>query len=310
MDYIEGEQSDRFDSNECPPDSREVLAEKLQASEAKVQALEAKIQALETQVRNSKAELHVLQNRVSRQHPGPHSVSVQLPPEPLTTEFCVENPQDLLIKCNVNEKQSRDLQKLLSQVPKTEEEWCQQRRNVQLSNPGEVTMTFLNFITRTQSQTTASKIRIDPQSFTGEGLLRSYRRFVDGLQQDSTHAHQIANFAALLLVCLCRVARQGGVHVDLVDELMDNLLPRKYTTKSRASAHLKNLRTAVLWPILQAELLRKKFAHRADEFFLLCRGQRLEENAYRLDADVEQMVLQSIHISDSRKAMTHKALQI
>ncbi|KAF5964377.1 hypothetical protein FCOIX_13447 [Fusarium coicis] len=165
MAYVQDEQSSLVKSSEflLSSSSRELLVEKLRASEARVQALEVE---------------------VSPQRPAPRSVSTQLPPQASTIAFHIEKPQHLPAKRNVNEEQSRELRKLLNRLPKTDEEWCQRRRDIQLSNPEEVTRTFLSFITRTKSQATTSEIQVDHQSLTGERILRNYRQFVDFLRQD------------------------------------------------------------------------------------------------------------------------------
>ncbi|KAM5361513.1 hypothetical protein ACJA88_014437 [Fusarium oxysporum] len=261
MAYGHYEQSSLVKSNGLTPSSREFLVERLRASEARVQELEV-------QVQNLKAELYTLRSPASPRHPVPRSASTQLPHEASTITFHIEKPQDLQTEPNVRGKQSSELRKLLKRLPKTDEEWCQRRREAQLSNPDEVTRTFLSFITRTQSQAKTSKIQADPRSLPGERILRDYRQFVGFLQQDSVRTHQISKFAILLFVCLCRVARTYGVCLETVDDLLDNILPRTENQKKQSN-YLRNLRNAVLWPVHQAELLRKKYAHRADELFLL-----------------------------------------
>ncbi|KAH7201222.1 hypothetical protein DER44DRAFT_812086 [Fusarium oxysporum] len=177
MAYVQDEQSSLVKSSRFLLSSRELLVEELRASEARVQALEVQVQTL-------KAEIDTLRSQASPQRPAPRSASTQLPPEAFTIAFHIEKPQDLPTKRNVNEEQSRELRKLLNRLPKTDEEWCQRRRNVQLSNPEEVTRTFLSFVTRTKSQATTPEIQVDPQSLTGEQILRNYRQFVDFLRQD------------------------------------------------------------------------------------------------------------------------------
>jgi hypothetical protein len=56
--------------------------------------------------------------------------------------------------------------------------------------------------------------------------LRSYSRFIDSSRQDGVHTHQISNYATLLLMCPCRVARKHGVYIEIVDELLNNFSPR------------------------------------------------------------------------------------
>ncbi|KAF4457923.1 hypothetical protein F53441_276 [Fusarium austroafricanum] len=254
--------SDCVESPELPASSGKPLVEELRASEAKVRALKA-------QVRDLKAELTALRRQVSPEHPLPIPESLQLPHEAFTVAFHIENPRDYPIERKINDEDSPELRKFLKQLPKTEEDWCQRRKIMQLSSPETVTRTFLDFITRTQSQEAASKIQVESRSLTDEAVLRNYGQFVDSLQKDDTRAHQISNFATLLFVCLCRVAREQGVCLEIVDELLDDFLPRKTKKEKRHSGHLRHLRTEVLWPISQTELLRTKLAHRADEFFLL-----------------------------------------
>ncbi|KAG7435020.1 hypothetical protein Forpi1262_v005408 [Fusarium oxysporum f. sp. raphani] len=179
MAYGHYEQSSLVKSNGLTPSSREFLVERLRASEARVQELEV-------QVQNLKAELYTLRSPASPRHPVPRSASTQLPHEASTITFHIEKPQDLQTEPNVKGKQSSELRKLLKRLPKTDEEWCQRRREAQLSNPDEVTRTFLSFITRTQSQAKTSKIQANPRSLPGERILRDYRQFVGFLQQDST----------------------------------------------------------------------------------------------------------------------------
>ncbi|KAI3573886.1 hypothetical protein IWW34DRAFT_793824 [Fusarium oxysporum f. sp. albedinis] len=173
------EQSSLVKNNGFTPGSREFLVERLRASEARVQELEVQVQSL-------KAELYALRSPASPRHPVPRSTSTQLPHEASTITFHIEKPQDLQTEPNVKGKQSSELRKLLKQLPKTDEEWCQRRREAQLSNPDEVTRTFWSFITRTQSQAKTSEIQADPRSLPGERILRDYRQFVGFLQQDST----------------------------------------------------------------------------------------------------------------------------
>ncbi|SCN98170.1 unnamed protein product [Fusarium fujikuroi] len=252
------EQSNPIENNRLTP-SREFLVEKLQASEARIQELEVQVQSLE-------AELYTLRSPASPRHPVPRSTS---PHEAPTITFHIEKPQDLQTEPNVEGKQSSELRRFLKQLPKTDEEWCDRRREVQLSNPEEVTRTFWGFITRTQSQAKTSEIQADPWSLTGERILRDYRQFVGCLQQESVRTVQVSNFAVLLFVCLCRVARMYGVCLETVDDLMDGILPRTKKPEKKKSNYLRKLRSNVLWPVHQAELLRNKYAHRADELFLL-----------------------------------------
>ncbi|KZL64537.1 hypothetical protein CT0861_05063 [Colletotrichum tofieldiae] len=268
------------------------LDEKLRVSEARVQALEAEVRTLRTQV-NTLRRRPVLTDRPpghlapvfeaeTRQHPSNSTLPTfefetrqqsQRLSESSTFVFKLESPQNDRPNSNKHDWRSPELRRLLKLAPKTDQDWCQRREDIQLSRPEAVIWTFLEFINYTQSKRhfAPSNVTIQFQPSLGEAVLANYRAFVRNLRQDSIRATQISHFGILLFICLCRVARESGESVDKVDALMNDFLPeKKHTTKpERQSSHLRHLRTAVLWPIRQANLMRTKLKHRADEFFLL-----------------------------------------
>ncbi|KAI8710403.1 hypothetical protein NCS52_01576900 [Fusarium sp. LHS14.1] len=100
--------------------------------------------------------------------------------------------------------------------------------------------------------------------------LEDFKAFVRSLRRESERARQCYHFAELLFVSLCRVASKNGSPRETIDSLMDDFLPsKKKREQTRQFTYLSHIRGSILWPIHQAELLRKKFKHRADEFFLL-----------------------------------------
>ncbi|RMJ09013.1 hypothetical protein CDV36_011349 [Fusarium kuroshium] len=250
-----------FDSSSVSPQLVTHLHEQLQFYKDKAQKLEAEVQHL-------KEEL-ALRHGPAPRPPVSCQLSIQKPPSPITIAFRIENPQ-LQQNNAITSDKPPELADLLKRVPKADEAWCLRRKELQLDKPEEVIGTFMAFVFRAQPAVISGQVRDQSRPPTDTGRLEDFKAFVRGLRRESERATQLYYFAELLFVSLCRVASMNGASRDTIDSLMDDFLPSTRKGKQkRQFTYLSHLRASVLWPIHQAELLRKKFKHRADEFFLL-----------------------------------------
>jgi hypothetical protein len=240
------------------------LHEQLQFYKDKAQKLEAEVQHL-------KEEL-ALRDGSSPHPPVSCQVPIQKPPSSTNIAFRIENPQ-LQQDSAITSDKPPELADLLKRVPKADEVWCLRRKELQLSKPEDVIGTFMAFVSRTQPAVTNGHVRDESQPPTDTGRLKDFKAFVRSLRRESERARQLYYFAELLFVSLCRVASRNGASRDTIDSLMDDFLPStKKREQKRQFTYFSHIRASILWPIHQAELLRKKFGHRADEFFLLCKN--------------------------------------
>lgn len=236
---------------------------------AQLQFYKDRVKELEAQVQRLEAEL-ALSRKLSRHPPLACSGTTQNPSSDVALIFQVGDPQQQQDNAAVGDEPP-ELAALLKQVPKTDEDWIRRRKELQLFETEDVIAAFVAFVTRRQPAVTNGYAGEESQSLTNIGLLEDFKAFVRSLRRDSERTRQLHHFADLLFVSLCRIAREDGIPPDTIDPLMDDFLPsKKKKGQKRQSSHLTHLRTAVLWPIHQAELLREKVGHRADEFFLLC----------------------------------------
>ncbi|KAK3991282.1 hypothetical protein QBC44DRAFT_393542 [Cladorrhinum sp. PSN332] len=251
-----------------------------QELEARVHHLEAENKALRHQIAN------IASRAVRSDGHGRESGALDLSLEPIAENTYVsneghshQNPQDqphsppwqitfhLEVPQSQTSQQTLKEDSLLAAAPKTENDWLERRKKLQLFDQRSVTHTFLQFTNYTESLTTISANIRDESSGT-EALLQTYRNFVQHLCRSRDRIQQLTNFGTLLYICLCRVARSTDkLPVETVNELMNDFLPRK-----KGSDYLGRLRRSVLWPVRQAEALRPWLGNRADEFFLLCKA--------------------------------------
>lgn len=238
---------------------------------AQLQFYKDRVKELEAEVQRLKAELASCRDSPPNP-PLPCSVPTRNLSSDVAFIFQVENPQQQQDNVAVRDE-PQELVDLLKQVPKTNEDWSRRRKELQLFETEDVIAAFLAFVTRRQPAITNRHLGAESQSLTTIGLLEDFKAFATSLRRVSERTRQLHHFADLLFVSLCRVARKDGTPLDAINPLMDDYLPsRKKKGQERQSSHFTHLRAAVLWPIHQAELLRKKVGHRADEFFLLCMG--------------------------------------
>lgn len=239
------------------PQSSESLAQQLRTANQRIKALEAEVRVLQARV---DARPH--------QQPSPPCSTLVQPSTGNQFTFRLESPgqQDNAASKN----RPTELSSLLKLVPKTEADWTCRRELVGFSTSTEIITTFWDLVYCTKSRGTTPYIA-NHHAPAAEGILTDYKGFVNSLQTDSIRATQRCNYTMLLFVCLCRVARKAGVSVETIDNHMDDVLPVKNSAKKRSSHTHKKTRTAVLWPLRQAEALGKKALNRSYEFFFLCK---------------------------------------
>jgi hypothetical protein len=167
-----------------------------------------------------------------------------------------------------NGKKDHDVSEFFNSIPMNEEDWLNKRTDLNLCTPRDVINAFFlltcGILLRATSETNLK------QTWNISQTLRGYKRLVDFLDQRRASATHIFNFSQLLFVCLCCVARKDGASVEEVDELMNEVLPKRKGKDELGGSYLAHIRTAVQWPIAQEGRLKENLGNRANELFLLC----------------------------------------
>lgn len=224
---------------------------------AEVAALRQKIQELQEENRELR-----LQAQLRRPPPSPQTTPSTLQIKFETPQVRTPNPE--------NDWKNGPVRLLLRETPETEEEWTARRQIVGLSEPQAIIRAFyLLASTRLFPLENGGERQVIT---TQDSLLRSSEKFAIAIERVSERWEQLARFAVLIHVSLCRVAAITRPHtVSEVDKRMNRLRATRGKTTVGAD-YLRRLRAAVLWPIHQAEKLREKAGNRAYELFFLCKS--------------------------------------
>ncbi|KAF2812801.1 uncharacterized protein BDZ99DRAFT_517114 [Mytilinidion resinicola] len=164
-----------------------------------------------------------------------------------------------------------ELSKLLSLIPKDENEWSARRQLVCLSEPEDLVDAFC-LLTRLSSQSCPLRTGDKPEDGASiSDVLQDYGQFSIALNGRRNHAIQISNYSTVLFVNLVSIDLATGATLEAADSHMKKVLKVLQRKCEADSKYLSRLRTAALWPVQQTkELYQKGLMHRAWEIFVIC----------------------------------------
>ena len=177
-------------------------------------------------------------------------------------------------KSDVSRTKSTELQKLLKHLPQNADDWVDRAKQIGVFHTKDA-LGILCSLVCSSSSVPDNPITTGSKSPTPEAILERTRLWISSLREQRVRMTQFCNFAELIFFCLCRVAREGGTTVDIVDRAANDFLA-KTTIRSQTvqAGHLRHLRAGVLWPTSQWRSLRetssKQHRYLVDMFLLLC----------------------------------------
>ncbi|KAH6883856.1 hypothetical protein B0T10DRAFT_579921 [Thelonectria olida] len=151
----------------------------------------------------------------------------------------------------------------LARVPTCLSQWSTTRNDTQLSTPKQIVDTFQ--ILTLRSPDIRSRLPHSEPPKTPPVAVEAYQKLQEALRQNANYSTQLRNYSLMLFFCICQVARNCGMSVEKVDELINASLP----DRNPGSIYSAKLRRGARWAASVIEKLEAELGYLASQLFVL-----------------------------------------